>query len=171
MEAMRRVPGGERVRPEDCHTWEMLAELCDRSLGEILIDAMQFELAVQIGLYPGALEELALLDRGGVEIHILTARDLSVGEATRDFLLHHGVPHAHLSVHPEIDKISYCRRERIETIVDDAPHLLEQASGAGLRAFGLLHLYNSHLAGLPNISLAPDWLQLGRMLRSHFQIS
>lgn len=164
LDAMRLVPGGERVRYEDCPTWDSLPRLCDRPMDEIFAEAMRLEVAGRVGVYEGAVEVLARLRDDGVAIEVVTARPRELRRETEDFLDAFSVPHDALTVAHDVDKVAYCRERGIGVLLDDAPATIEKARDAGLAVLGLRHLYNRHLAGA-GIELAPSWPELEAPLR------
>jgi len=78
LDGMRRVPGGERVRYEDCHSWGTLFELCDGDYRKVLHGAWEPEVAVEVGAFPARLRCCAACTR-----RASTSRSSSMTPRTR----------------------------------------------------------------------------------------
>lgn len=159
LDGMRRVPGGERVRYEDCHSWGTLFELCDGDYRKVLHGAWEPEVAIAVGAFPGALPVLRRLHAAGVYIEVMTARPEKMRGATQEYLDALGVPHDELTLIEGEEKPGRCLERGIEVIVDDSPDTLLAARERGLRALGLEHRYNRHVAD-HGVILRPSWRQL-----------
>lgn len=113
-----------------------------------------------VGVYDGAPEVLRQLSDMGVEIHVVTHRDPEAKQATESWLQSAKIPYDHLEVSFE-DKLDYCRRNEIETVVDDHPDLIERAERAGLDAVSLGWPYAERATKQFDGERAGDWREMG----------
>lgn len=160
--AMSTVPGGERIREEECQTWHSLQMMCDRPASEVILDAIQPEIATQIGLYPGASQALRDLAESNIDICLATHRDREYRDITERFLSEVGIGDFPLYIDEDLEKESLISDG---LLIDDAPHILRDAHAAGLQVTTLPHLYNQEIAERLAIRRGKDWEELGTIAR------
>lgn len=161
LRAMKRVPGGEGVQ-EDCPVWHGLEAMCTRPLDEVIFSAIQPGVACEVGLYPGAKETIDLLETEGFSVTLATHRDSSCEDVTREFLEFSGLGHLPLFVGAGVPKTKLLSLNGI--LVDDAPHLLQQAYNENQRAVSLLHAYNQETIKNLRLPHASDWNELQEVI-------
>lgn len=176
LDAMALVPGGERVRYEDCPTWLGLADLCgpadepltvDERVGIMLgifSEAMRVETMQALGeraIYEGATEQLQRLRASGVQIHLVTDRPQDRITGTADFAHQQGIPFDAIHRVSGRDKTQWCIDNGVHVMVDDHPDTISQAVQAGITALTLDHLYNREVVAEHGISSHADWSDLG----------
>jgi phosphoglycolate phosphatase-like HAD superfamily hydrolase len=176
LDAMQLIPGGERVKYEDCPTWEYLMHLCGpeahpdgspvtdaerlQFMLDLFAEAMKLEHMHQLGadgVFEGCREALADLTARGVEILVVTDRPAELIEGTAQFLRDHDLPFDEIHRVSGRDKTQWCIDNGVRVMVDDHPDTLTEAIGAGLTGLSLSHLYNRHVEGA---ILADTWADL-----------
>lgn len=167
LEAMRRLPGGENVRMERCHSWEELPNLCGspEKMFELFDGAMSLEGMRAVGLLPGARAATHALRRHGVAVHVATQRPAELAEDTERFLRESGLHFESIACGPDLDKVELCREMEIPLLVDDHPEALRSAKRARIRPFALHWPYNEQvLAEVGALDHGRDWLTLTKGL-------
>ena len=168
LEAMQRLPGGERIRYEICDTWAALIHLSGglEQMKALLAQAMTYDAMRDAGLFPGARAAVDALHEAGAEIHVMTCRPEAVAGDTERFLRDEGIRFHSFSCREPFDKIALCRQLGVRVIVDDQPDTLEQAHAAGIQALTLDHLYTREVVGRLGLRSASSWAELGPMVLS-----
>lgn len=159
LQAMQKLPGGERVRIEDCPAWDLLPKLCGGvpKMLELFRQAMTYESMAATPLLPGAGEAMRALADQGVSIHIMTTRPADRYADTERFLREQEIPFATLTVQDPFDKIALCDELGVRVIVDDQPDLLEKAHAAGMDALTLRYRYNQGVIQALGLGHADHW--------------
>lgn len=113
--------------------------------------------------YVGSREGLARIANLGYEIHYYTDRKKSAGQATSDWLAHHGLPFAENVICCQDKRASLSEaRDSLATVVDDRVRTLIFARyELGLPVvFSLRHPYNRNLSDVPGVLLHDTWTDL-----------
>lgn len=112
--------------------------------------------------YPGAVQAVSRWHAAGHHVLVASHRDPLCAPATARWLDDIGLPHDGL--YCNFDKVSHCRQERIDVLIDDSPENLEAAAAAGIVAATLAHPWNRELCEVESVICAADWLELERLL-------
>ena len=163
LEAMATRPGGQRVRYQDCPTWESLADLVDGGVPrmlEMFDEVMSFEVMRNHPPLAGAREAAHTMKAHGMELHVMTQRHPRFADDTRRYLDHFGMPYDSLVCDMEHDKLALCRQRGIAVVVDDHPDLLASAHDQGLDALSLHYPYNAAVIGERRLAHAHSWTDL-----------
>jgi hypothetical protein len=112
--------------------------------------------------YPGCVQVVSRWHAAGHHVLVASHRDPGCAPATARWLDDIGLPHHGL--YCDFDKVSHCRQERIDVLIDDSPENLEAAAAAGIVAATLAHPWNRELCEVEPVICAADWPELERLL-------
>jgi hypothetical protein len=112
--------------------------------------------------YPGAVEAVSRWHAAGHHVLVASHRDPRCSDATAAWLTEIGLPYDGL--YCDFDKVSHCRQEQIDVLIDDSPENLALAAAAGIVAATLSHPWNRELCELEPVICAEDWPALERVL-------
>lgn len=179
LDAMRLLPGGERITYEATKTWDYLIELCGPAYDEddpathlthdqrlaIMLDlfdqAMELDHMLKIGLLVGCVEQIKLLHAAGARFHIVTDRPDARIDCTAAMLRKHGVPFASIQKVRSGDKAQWCINNGVSIMVDDHPVTITQGAAAGLTVMGLAYRFNAKEGRKAGVPLFADWTEMG----------
>ena len=166
------------------HYWDILSEVSVRRFGielpydeqvtwgitrlrpdqlELCITETHSDENIRAGRpYPGAVEAVSRWHTAGHHVLVASHRDPRCATATAAWLADIGLPYD--ALYCDFDKVSHCRDERIDVLIDDSPENLALAVAAGIAAATLAHPWNRELCELEPVICARDWPELERVL-------
>lgn len=119
--------------------------------------------------FPGAVEAIADWYSEGRQIYIVSDRDPSTSDATKEWLRRIGLPYHRIILRNPIDKVEYALAHKIDLVIDDKPETIERSAEAGLAVASLIYRYNREvLARHPEVVAASSWPVLRRRIEERF---
>jgi hypothetical protein len=162
VDGVRTVTGIADIRAENLHTYDCIGRLCGSPevTAAAFAEVWTFENQCRMGLLPGAQDALKAFQCAGIAVHVMTARPVSVAQATRRFLSSVGLNATSFVCDLDVDKVQRCLDLGVEVLVDDHPDTIERGVKAGLRLLSLSWPYNTEVISRYRVPTAPDWTQL-----------
>lgn len=166
IDAMADHPLGSEITYEVIQRYEDLPKACGGIERMLLIfdEVMGYRAMRSYAPFPGAPDAINRLAQRDFAVHVVSNRDPGLEDDVGRWLADHGIEVSSVVCAERLDKVSWCRENGVEIMVDDHPGTLSAAHAAGLEVRSLAFNYNRRELQAAGLPLSRDWRELAEHL-------
>lgn len=113
-----------------------------------------------VGVYKGAQVIISSFQKNKLGVHIVSSVSQKYQSTIKQFLASQNITYSKL-VLGSGDKLAYCQQEKISTLIDDNPDLIENAEKEGIDAVSFVWDHNADSLSLWGGDGARSWKEIG----------